>query len=143
MGSRCSCGEFPATRAEVLSRVLVIDEEPLVRWSLVAGLRHAGFDAVAAGTPENAIRLAGERPLPDVVLLDLGLWGADPLRLLEDIRQRAPRSRILLLAVAGDDIALSICDDLEVIRKPFDLHAVVDRVKSVLLCSAHGARLPL
>lgn len=142
MRSTCSCGKFPATRAEILSRVLVIDDEPLVRWSLVAGLRHAGFDAVAAGTPDDAISLVGQRPTPDVVLLDHGLWGADPRRLLEDIRQSAPRSRILLLAVEGQEIALPPWDDIEVIRKPFDLHAVVDRVEAILLCPAHGARLP-
>lgn len=125
-------GEFPP-------RVLVIDDEPLVRWSLVAGLRHAGFDAVPAGTPEDARTLAQETPAPVVVLLDVGLWGADPRELLASIRHSAGGCRVLLLAVEGQDVP--DMDDVEVIRKPFDLQAVVVRVRAALPYSTHDAKL--
>ena len=37
----CSCGEFPAAGAKISPRVLVVDNELLVRWSLTTGLRLA------------------------------------------------------------------------------------------------------
>ena len=141
MTSTCSCGKFPPTRAKILSRVLVIDDEPLVRWALVAGLQHAGFDAVAAGTPEEARALARQAPGPDVVLFDIDLWGTDPAALLDEIRSASPHGRILILAVEGRDVALPPLDQVEVIRKPFDLHAVVRRVEAALICPAHGEKL--
>lgn len=140
MKSTCSCGEFPAAPAKILPRVLVIDDEPLVRWALVAGLRHAGFDATAASCPEEAKMLTARHPQPDVVLLDISLWGVDTRRLFEDIRFAAPESRILILAVDGQDVRLSPFDDAEVIRKPFDLNSVVALVGDTLSCPTHRAR---
>ena len=140
MTPSCSCGKFPATRAKIPSRVLVIDDEPLVRWSLIAGLRHAGFDAVAAGTPDEARAFMRQLPAPDVVLLDIGLWGVDSDALLEEIRSAVPNARILMLAVEGRDVAPSSGKEVEVVRKPFDLYAVVGRVESALTCPTHGER---
>ena len=139
MISTCSGGKNHETGGKILPRVLVIDDEPLVRWSLVAGLRHAGFDAVSAGTAEDTRTLAEETPAPDVVLLDVGLWGADPRELLASIRHSAPGCRVLLLAVEGQEVP--DMDDVEVIRKPFDLHAVVVRVRAALPYSTHDAKL--
>jgi len=127
--------------AEILPRVLVIDDEPLVRWSLVAGLRHSGFDAVSAGTPDDARALAGEPPVPMVVLLDIGLWGVKAGELLAAIRQNAPDCRVLLLAVEGQEVPA--LDEFEVIRKPFDLYAVVAKVRAALSYSARGAKLAM
>jgi two-component system response regulator AtoC len=139
MISTWSGGKIHGIGGEILPRVLVIDDEPLVRWSLVAGLRHAGFDAVSAGTPEDALGLAGEAPVPMIVLLDIGLWGIDVRELLAGIRRRAPDCRVFLLVVEGQEAP--VFDDVEVIRKPFDLHAVVARVRAALPYTAHGAKL--
>jgi DNA-binding response OmpR family regulator len=134
-----SGGKIHEAGGEILPRVLVADDEPLVRWALVTGLRHAGFDAVPAGTPEDARRLAREAPQPLVVLLDVSLWGADPRELLATIRESAPGCRVLLLAVEGQPIP--DVEHVEVIRKPFDLPAVVARVQAALPYSAQGAKL--
>ncbi len=139
MSSTRSGGKIHVSGGEIVPRVLVIDDEPLVRWSLVAGLRHAGFDAVPAGTPEDAVTVAQQAPPPLVVLLDVSLWGADPRELLANLRRIVPGCRVLLLAVDGQEVP--DMEDVEVIRKPFDLPAVVDRVKAVLPYSPHGAKL--
>jgi DNA-binding response OmpR family regulator len=138
MHSSCLCGRFPIVRAEIHGRVLVVDDEPLVRWALVAGLRHAGFDAAGAAGPEEAEKLA---PPPDLILLDVGLWGRDPLHVLEAIRSIAPLARILLLAVEGQAVPVPAWQDVDVIRKPFDLDAVVRRVGTTLACQSHGVRM--
>lgn len=141
MNSSCSCGKFPTTRAKILPRVLVIDDEPLVRWSLVAGLQHAGLDAVPAAAPDEARALARQVPRPDVMLLDVALWGVDPRAFIEELRATAPHGHLLLLAVEGRDVDLPPWDDVEVIRKPFDLHAVVNRVRAAVFCPTHGEAL--
>lgn len=137
MISTCSCGKNPATRAKISPRVLVIDDEPLVRWALLAGLRHAGLEAVGTGSAEEAAAMAAQVPAPAVVLLDIVLWGADPDRLLDEIRSAAPHARILILAVEGRDLPDGPWHQVDVIRKPFDLHAVVRRVQAALRCPLH------
>lgn len=134
----CSCGKFPAAGAKNPPRVLVVDNEPLVRWSLATGLRLSGFDAASAADASEARLLARQRPRPDVVLLDARVWDADPRQLLDEIREMSPECRFLELAVAGQEAALPPWDAVSVIRKPFDLHDVVRRVKAALTCAVHG-----
>ena len=141
MMSTSIAGKFPITRAEIPPRVLVIDDEPLVRWSLTAGLQLAGFDAIAIGDASDARRVAAQLPGPRVDLLDVRLWGTDPRALLEDIRRVSPQCRFLILAVAGQDVTLPPWDGIQVIRKPFDLHDVIWLVEAAVQCPAHTDRL--
>ena len=97
----CDCGTFPGARAEIPPRVLVVDDEPLVCWSLTTALRLAGFDAHSAADAAEARTLARQTPLPDVVLLDVRLWDTDRRQLLAEIREPSPHCRFLILAVAG------------------------------------------
>jgi two-component system response regulator PrrA len=136
-----SCGKIPAMCAGSSPRVLVVDDEPLVRWSLTAGLRLAGFDAVPAADASEARRLAAAQPRPAVVLLDVSLWEADPRQLLDEIRGVSPECQFLILAVAGQEVALPPSDHVRVLRKPYDLDEVVRLVEAALPAAAHGHRL--
>ena len=137
----CSCGRFPALRAEIPRRVLVIDDEPLVRWSLTTGLQLAGFDAIAVSDASEALAAARRLP-PDAVLLDVSLWKTDPRHLLEEIRELSPQCQFLILAVDGQAVTLPPWDDVGVIRKPFDLDAVVQRVAAAVRCP-HRAKIAM
>lgn len=135
MDTTCSCGKFPAPPAKIPARVLVVDDEPLVRWSLVAGLRAAGFAALAVTDAAEAIKLA-TTDQPDVVLFDIRLWNTDPARLLADLRQAAPTCRFLILAVTGQEIPCASFEGVDVVRKPYDLGEVVRTVQATV-CPPH------
>ena len=137
-----SGGEFPAAAAKFSPRILIVDNEPLVRWALTTGLRLAGFDAESTGEAAEARTLAQQTPRPDVVLLDARLWNADPRQLLDEIREMSPRCRFLMLAVAGQEFAGTPWDGVAVIRKPFDLHEVVRLVEASLPSALAGAGAP-
>ena len=122
-------GKDFASRVEITPRVLVIDDESLVRWSLTTGLRAAGFDAVAAADGSEARAIARQFPRPDVVLLDVHLWDGNPRQLLDDIQALAPRCRFLILVVPGRDVVLPSWNNVDIIRKPFDLPAVIHAVE--------------
>src|SRR5690606_13420669 len=57
----------------VIRTALVVDDEPQIRALLAAYLARDGFVVREAGTGAEALRQAGLEPLPDVVLLDVGL----------------------------------------------------------------------
>ena len=114
----------------ISSRVLVVDDEPLIRWALSVGLTAAGFDTIAAASAAEARRLAYAWPQPDVVLLDLHQDNC--LTLLSDLRSALPRGHFLVLGTCCDGDRNPRWQGLEVIAKPFDLADVIVRVKQAL-----------
>ena len=118
--------KFPA-------RVLIVDDEPLVCWSLAAGLRSAGFDAITATTGVEALALARRLPYPAVVLLDVTLSHADRAALLRDLRLAAPECQLLWLTTETQDPRAPRTDGMMTIRKPFDLAEVVRLVSDTAL----------
>jgi DNA-binding response OmpR family regulator len=117
--------KVPTANVKFRGRVLIIDDEPLVRWSLCSGLGTAGFDAVTASSSEEALTLARECPVPDVILLDVDLYDSDPHALVSELRRLAPHCRLLVLATAGREISLLRWTDVVILEKPFDLPEVV------------------
>jgi DNA-binding response OmpR family regulator len=114
----------------ISSRVLVVDDEPLIRWALSVGLSAAGFDAVAAANANEARRLVHTWPHPDVVLLDL--HQEDCASLLRELRTTLPSCRVLVLGTCCDGDRHPRWEGLDVIAKPFDLADVIDRVRRAI-----------
>ena len=106
-------------------RVLIVDDEPLVRWSLSVGLRLAGFDTVTASSGDEALALARQMPRPQVILLDSRLYAADTGSLIDDLRTATPGCRLVLLTTASLDMARPPYENVTLLRKPFDLVEVV------------------
>jgi DNA-binding NtrC family response regulator len=130
------CEKVLSTRGEIPGRVLIIDEEPLVRWSLVSGLALAGFEARGAASAAEALRMAREAPPPDVVLLDLRFYDANPRALVDEIRRAAPDCRLILLATAGQEPPRPPWDRVAIITKPYDLPNVEKLVRATLQSAA-------
>ena len=108
-------------------RVLVIDDEPLIRWALSVGLSAAGFDAVSAANAVEARTMAGAWPPPDVLLLDL--HQADCTQLLAELKALAPSCHVLVLGTCATSRQRQ-WQGCDIIAKPFDLRDVVERVEA-------------
>jgi len=117
----------PVAREGIPRRVLVIDDEPLIRWALSVGLAGAGFDTVTASGGADARAAAAAWPRPDVILLDV--HQADCSQLLADLRRAAPGCRVLMLGTCCDPAAEARWQGIEIIAKPFDLPDVIERVQ--------------
>ena len=88
-----------------MTRVLLVDDHPMIRTALEALLRDTGFEIVGvAGTGEAALREVN-RLDPDILLLDLQMPGGNGMEVLRQLR--AERSiRVILLTAAIEDSAL-------------------------------------
>lgn len=109
--------------------VLVVDDEPLIRWSLSEGLTESGYVVRLAGNAAEAraaLALIGQQPL--VVLLDLRLPDVVDLSLLAEIRRRWPDARVVMMSAHGtaDDVTRAInLGAVRFVEKPFDVTEVV------------------
>jgi CheY-like chemotaxis protein len=130
-------------------RVLVVDDEPLIRWAVAEALSAGGHTAVGAHTAAEA-RLGvttGLEPF-DVILLDYRLTDSEDLRLLADLRRTSPASAIIFMTAGGYATAavvdaaraLGACRAL---TKPVD----VETIGNVVLAAHHerrgGTRWPM
>ncbi len=107
--------------------VLVVDDEPLVRWSIAETLRAAGHRVVEAGDADSALRALVEEQPPDAVLLDLLLPDCRDLRLLETIKSVLPATPVILMTAFGTPELVAEARQLgacAVLEKPFDLGAL-------------------
>jgi DNA-binding NtrC family response regulator len=121
-------------------RVLVVEDEPLIRWSIVETLEGMGHAVLEAEDAESALRALEDTPGPvDVVLLDYRLPDSNDLRLLARIRRLAPHAAVLMMTAYGTpDVAR---DALQlgaygVLDKPFDLHDLEPMLLDA--CAARG-----
>ena len=122
-------------------RVLVIDDEALIRWSIVETLTDLGYSVVEAGDGNSALRTLDDASKPiDVILLDYRLPDSDSLTLLSTIRRRAPTSQVIMMTAYGTPDVTKGALDLgawRVMNKPFDMREMASAVQQ-----ASGARPP-
>ena len=88
-------GKIPqAAKKSAPLRILVVDDESLIRWSLAETLSDLGHLVSEAGDGETALRTLTHAGGPfDVVLLDYHLPDSHDLALLSQIRRLAPERR--------------------------------------------------
>src|SRR5919109_5564484 len=114
-------------------RVLIVDDEPMVRDVLERYLTRSGFIAETAGDGEAAIA-AYDATTPDLVLLDLMLPRVDGFSVFRRIRARAT-TPVIMLTAKGEDTeriaGLELGAD-DYVAKPFSPREVVARVQAVL-----------
>ena len=119
------------------ARVLVVDDEPMVRDVLSRYLERNGFEVDAVGDGERALA-AFDAHRPDLVLLDLMLPRVDGFEVFRRIRAQGD-SPVIMITARGETtdriVGLEVGAD-DYISKPFSPGEVVARVRSVLRRSA-------
>jgi DNA-binding response OmpR family regulator len=114
-------------------KILLVDDDALMRRSLGFNLEQAGFEVSAAASGENALAMAANDP-PDLVLLDINLPGIDGMDTLKRFRQKLNSPVIFVTARRRElDQILGLelgADDY--VTKPFDFDILLARVKAVL-----------
>jgi len=83
-----------------LPKVLAIDDEPLVRESIVAFLEDSGFDVLEADNGREGLRILHEQK-PDVILCDLHMPVMSGLELLNNLRQAQINIPFIVVSGAG------------------------------------------
>lgn len=115
-------------------RVLVVEDETLIRWSIAETLAQEGHSVVEAGDARTAVEALTEAAEPiDVVLLDYRLPDSNDLGLLANIRRLQPESAVVMMTAFGTPEVTKGARELGaygVVSKPFDIHGLGSLVKA-------------
>ncbi|WP_371370248.1 response regulator [Pseudomonas sp. QL9] len=128
-------------------RVLIVDDDPLIRELLQSYLAGEGYEVACASTAEAAESALAdaERDGPpfDLVLLDIRLPGKDGLTLTRELRVRSEVG-IILITGRNDDIDRIVgleCGADDYVIKPPNPRELVSRAKNLIRRVRH-ARSP-
>jgi DNA-binding NtrC family response regulator len=126
-----SAREFSPDAEKFPTQVLVVDDEPLIRWSVSQSLADQGFDVSEAPDAATALKMVTTSPLPfRIVVLDLRLPDMHDLSLLGTLRQLLPKARLILMTAFGTPEVIADARALgaTVLAKPFEL----DELKQIV-----------
>jgi DNA-binding response OmpR family regulator len=118
---------------EVMSKILIVDDEPPIIDILSYNLKQAGHEVVIARDGEQAVA-AARRDKPDLIILDLMLPKIDGLEVHRIVRRESEVPVIMLTARDAEIdrvVGLELGAD-DYVVKPFSVRELVARVKSVL-----------
>src|SRR6185312_7955226 len=113
--------------------VLVVEDDPDVRFGVRAGLQAAGHQVTAVADGAAAIERLSSAVF-DVVVSDVRLPGASGLDVLRHARQVSPRTEIILMtsfAAVGEAVAALKQGASDYLTKPFDVDELVAKVAGI------------
>jgi DNA-binding response OmpR family regulator len=114
--------------------IAVVEDDDLVRRSLVMNLELEGFTVVTAGDGEAGIELINKEK-PDLIIMDVMMPKKDGLRACRELRIAGNSTPLILLTARSSEVDKVLGLDLgadDYLAKPFGVLELVARVKALL-----------
>jgi CheY-like chemotaxis protein len=123
-------------------KILLVDDDEVVRWTLGRVLEQSGFNITVAASVPEALKLISSE-IYDVLLTDLHMPGAgDGLTVVSAMRHANPKAITLVLTAFPEMEAAShaiLLQADQILVKPMDVTALIEVIKERL---ASGAPVP-
>ena len=104
-----------ATEATPATRLMVVDDEDLLRELLAEQLEETGYKVLVAADGDEALALLAAGEAVDVLLTDLSMPGIDGIALIRAAQEARPGlPAVLLTGYASDGAALAVGEALPV-----------------------------
>jgi DNA-binding NtrC family response regulator len=117
-----------------MPRILVSDEDGLVRWSLSQALQRNGYEVLAVDSPAQTLQ-ESLRGAVDVVITDSTFREFNGLDLLRAIKNSVPKTHVIMITAQGGSRLERLARDIgafDYFEKPFDVKAVASSVGRAL-----------
>jgi two-component system phosphate regulon response regulator PhoB len=130
-------------RTVMSSLILIVEDEQDLLNTLEYNLQRDGYRTRCAANGKDAIALANERPVPDLVLLDLmlpDLSGTEVCRALR-ANERTRHVPVVMLTAKGEEIDRVVGFEIgadDYLVKPFSVRELALRIRAVLRRTQHS-----
>ena len=117
----------PPGATPTVTTVLLVDDEPGVRFALTEVLHDRGYRVIAAASGAEALAALDGVAVVDVVVTDLSMPGMDGLELVSQIAARAPTLPVILITAHGSEQMVRIASSRGAcgcLSKPFDIDEI-------------------
>lgn len=123
---------MPSQQQRVTGRVLLVEDNPQVGAFAETMLEELGHEVLRANDGREALLLADEGAMFDVVFSDVVMPGMNGLELASEIKQRRPEVPIILTTGYSDRIASAGAQGHKVIPKPYRLETIAEALEKAL-----------
>ena len=115
-------------------KILVVDDEELIRWSLEQGLTTEGYEVLTAANGEDALEMTREE-MPDLIFLDLQLPGIGGMEVLQKVKEINKDITVIIITALG--VVEMVVKAMKLgaynyINKPFNLDELSIMVEKAL-----------
>ena len=120
-----------------MPRILVIDDEQLLRSTVVLILTRAGFTVEEASDGQAGIVMFHKNP-PDIVLTGIFMPNRDGIEIIKELKHSSPRTKIIAMTGGGHLRMMEIAAAAQVLGadhvldKPFDSESLLAAINAVL-----------
>jgi CheY-like chemotaxis protein len=134
----------PATpRDDGGRRILLVDDEAMVRETLATSLEDAGYTVLTVADGAEALDLLRSPVLVDILVTDLSMPGIDGLAVIRQAqRERSGLPAVLLTGYAGYGAQLAVGESVSgafsLVRKPVTAAQLADRIEALLAVTLPG-----
>ncbi len=119
--------------------ILMVDDEPEVRTSSTEILEELGYTIIQATDGNKALEVLRSQRHIDLMITDIGLpGGLNGYQLAEKARMLWPELKILFITGYAQNTmtgSKALAPGMEVLRKPFDMGALANKVSNMLVVS--------
>ena len=119
-------------------KILIVDDEKLVRWALTQKCTEFGYQSIEAGTAEEAMRLL-ESQSPDAILLDIHLPDGSGIEILEKLKESGEPSSVIMITADPqlDDVKAALrLGAYDFISKPINFEELAVTLQNALKSGA-------
>ena len=123
--------EHPTGRQQ---RILVLDDDPMIRRLVRDKLDHAGFAVLTAASGQEALDVIARHGLPHLAIVDIMMPGMDGFEFCRTVQEYADLPVIMLTAVDEEETIIRGIEQYaeDYIIKPFSPRELVARVQRIL-----------
>ena len=116
-------------------RILVVEDDPAIAAEVQHALRSNGYEVTVAATGRAALDAVAARPIPDLVVLDLGLPDLDGVHVCRLLRAGNPSLPIVMVTARDADVDVVVGLDAgatDYVVKPFATAVLLARLRAHL-----------
>jgi len=120
------------------NKILVVDDEQLIRWSIEQNLKKQGYEVLTAANGEDALKLAREEQ-PELMLLDIQMPGISGMEVLEKVKEFDDDIVVIMVTAHGGlETAVSAMrlGAYDYINKPFNFDEMAIVIRKALETSS-------
>jgi DNA-binding response OmpR family regulator len=127
-----------------MSKVLIIEDDRILRQGLAQSVQFQGHQAFCAGDGLSGLKMYAQHR-PDLIVLDIALPGVDGYEICKQVRRKDETTPILMLTARdqeGDKLLGFELGADDYLTKPFSIKELVARVEALLRRNAVERKAP-